>query len=263
MKKLFFLPFTIFTFTIFAQDSLGSKKNEFVQDSSSQKKNWGNKNEIGVNATLLLKQILSLSNSTVNTLPYNITYKHFCNKKWAFRTGIGFNVTNSSTSSSTASSSSAGTGPDQIAPTINRSFSASYRIGMEYRYRVSKRVVVYAGFDLAGFNLKSTIQNTQLSNNLPVSYQYSKTTDNLSSVSFGGGLVGGLQFYISRRISVFTEMPIYFFYNTQKEVTNNYRNVLQNSSGQYFSTDNTQTQLIKNTNFTLSLPVTIYLGIKF
>lgn len=218
--------------------------------------------EIGINATLLMKQVLSLSSINAVVLPYDLTYKYITNNKWAFRTGIGLNTTNSTSETTTSTTSTTTAGPDAPAPNISKSFDISYRAGIECRHQFTKWLVGYAGVDLAGSNSKSTSQNSQTFNNLPWSYNYTRTSDVTSAMGIGGGPVLGVQFYVGKRLSFYTEVPIYFIHSSSTENIDNYRNDLQGSNN-YVSSTNTQTQTVTGSSWRITIPATVYLAIRF
>jgi hypothetical protein len=223
--------------------------------------------EIGGNMTLFLKQVFNLSNTTLTVLPYDITYKLIRkNDKWAGRAGFGITMNNSSintTQTTTSQNQSTITGPDPVIPTTNNSMNLFYRIGWECRHSFGTRIIASAGLDLAGQYGSSHSQNTEIDNNLPNSYDYLRTTDDISTLAYGGGPVAGLQFMLTKNLSIFTEMPLYFMHTSQKEVVDSYENSLQNFSTTYISEDNKQTQTIKSSKLSVTLPVTLYVALKF
>jgi hypothetical protein len=252
MKKILITVLVLAGLSASSQDSTSTKK--IANDDLAH-------HEIGINATLLIKQVLSLSTTNVTLLPYDLTYKYISNK-WAFRTGLGI-MSSSSTNETTSTTTSTVTpGPDASAPTTNKFFQASYRAGIEYRVPVKNWLLGYAGIDIAGVNSKSTDQSSNVFNNLPFSYQYTRTTDVTTTTSIGAGPVLGLQFYINKRLSIFTEIPIYIMHTRTVEDIDDYRNVLQGSNI-YVSTDNTQTQTTTGNTFRIILPATVYVAFKF
>lgn len=252
MKKIIFLSLFLFSTSCFSQND------------STEKCNFDH--EIGINTTMLLKQIFNLSNNTFPTLPYDLTYKLISeNNKWAIRGGVGITLNNSSVSSTITSTNQNQTpgGPDAIVPTTNNSTNLFYRMGWEQRFVIDGRFLPYAGFDIAGQFGNSKSQSSNVSNNLPFSYSYTKTRDNILTMMYGGGPVAGIQFFLTKKVSLFTEIPIYFFYSYQKEVTNNYQNQFDFNSGTYISSENGQTQKITGTKLSVTLPVTLYMALKF
>ena len=257
MKNLIFASLLILSASTFAQDTLKTE--------SSRKCQFNH--EIGINATLLLKQVFNLSNNTFPTLPYDITYKLISNNnKWAIRAGVGVSLNNSTVSSTTttASLNQPPSGPDQAVPTETNSTNLFYRVGWERRFINYGKILPYAGFDIAGQFGTSKSQSSNVSDNLPFNYSYTKTSDKTVNNTIGGGPVAGIQFFITKKISLFTEIPIYFFYTQQKESTNSFQNQLDNNnSGTYTTSENDQTIKTTSTKLSVNLPVTLYLAIKF
>jgi hypothetical protein len=256
MKNFTFLSLFLFSVSCFAQDT--------TKKESTTKCKFDH--EIGINATLLLKQIFNLSNNTFPTLPYDLTYKLIRNNnKWAIRAGAGITMNNSTvTSTTTSSNQSQVAGPDPIVPTSSNSTNLFYRAGWERRFVFDKKIVVFAGVDLVGQYGTTNSQSSNVFNDLPNNYSYTKTTDKTSLMAYGGGPVAGIQFFISKRLSLFTEIPIYFLYSNQKEITDNYQNRSDASfANTYTSSNNTQTQITKGSKLSITLPVTLYLAIKF
>ena len=253
MKKILLSLSILLTINTIAQDTTK------VVEHKVKKVN----HEIAVNTTLLLKQIFNLSNNTFQTLPYDLTYKLIV-KKSALRVGLGVTMDNSSLTTTTTSTnpSTAPPGPDAIVPTITNSTNLFYRVGWEKRYMLGSRIGIFCGVDFAGQYGTSYSSSSSGFNNLPNSYSFSKTTDDLKMMSYGGGPVGGIQVYITKRISLSTEVPFYFQIIQQKEKVENYQNSFDPSNGWIAST-NTQTQTTTNSKLSLTLPVTLYLAIKF
>jgi hypothetical protein len=271
MKKILSVTFLCLSLGLFAQDTLKTKSTKATVDSAHAvvRKPYTACNELGGNFTLFLKQIFDLSNTTLPTLPYDLTYKHICGKN-AFRAGFGI-LMNNSTVNTTTTSSGAGSGsslipgPDPIVPTTTKSMNIFYRLGWERRYMLDTRICAWWGLDLAGQIGSSHSASSVVNNNLPNSYSYSRTSDDAQTMAIGGGPVCGIQFYITQKLSFFTEMPLYFQYNYQKDVTDNYQNQLIGGgfNPSYASSDNGQTQITKNPRLSLTLPVTLYLALKF
>ena len=261
MKKIFIFPALLFSFCGFSQD-------DSTEIPESKKCNL--RHEIGVNATLLLKQVFNLSNNTFTTLPYNLTYKLIW-KDFVFRTGAGFSRTESKveeteTSVTTGTSSPNVAGPDKMVPTVNSSYLIAYRAGFEYRHIFDKRIAAYAGLDFVTDYGKSHAQSSSEFNNLPSSYQYTKTTNDVTLKSYGGGPVFGIQLFLSKHLGLFTEVPIYFVQVKQKDISESYQNVGQmNFSGQmnYTATTTKNTEETTASGLTIILPVTLYLSFMF
>jgi len=248
--------------------SLGS----FAQDTTKTKvpkERCSITNEIGLNTTYLLKQILSLSGNQFQLLPYDLTYKMIF-KHSAIRIGAGAVVSNSTTSNSTTvviPSTTTIPGPDQLAPNINNSATVYYRAGWEHRFLLGQRFLVYAGLDLVGQYGKIVNQYSSLDNGLPNDYYFYKNNSKSITTAYGGGPVAGMQFFFTKSLSVFTEVPLYFQYSYQKVISDNYQNEWEYSNTTYtyafVATETKRTNKSKTNGFQLTLPVTIYLSLKF
>ena len=232
--------------------------NVHSQDTTSTVEKCNVSHEFGINSTLLLKQVFNLSNNTFPTLPYNLTYKMICNSS-AIRFGLGFTINNLKT---TNPESTPPSGPDPEVPTYSNSSEFFYRGGWEKRFSLGKRLVAFGGLDIAGKYGTSGAQVSFVFNNLPNSYSYSRTTISGLAYDFGGGPVGGIQVYLSKRFSLSTEIPIYFMYKYDKEVTENYSNVLQ-FTGEFVETTSRNTIITSGMDFTITLPVTLYMSVLF
>lgn len=258
MKKLFFLSFMFFSLCCFSQQ---------VTPTDTTKKSCSCKfnHEVGINSTLLLKQIFNLSNNTFTTLPYDATYKLIFGNM-AVRVGAGITMNNSAAQTTTSSTSQnqSPQGPDPQVPTTNNSTNFFYRVGWEYRFALDSKWMAYGGLDFAGQYGTSYSQSSQVFNNLPASYNYTKTTDELTLNAYGGGPVAGIQFFIAKRISIATEIPVYFMYTKQEEITDNYSNVLSSSTGgEYLSSHDSEKVTTSGSKLSVTLPVTLYLSVKF
>ncbi|MBI3509567.1 MAG: hypothetical protein HY064_02815 [Bacteroidetes bacterium] len=243
-----FLASALLTARMHAQDTLAPANEQKIFH-----------HEFGFNTTLLLKQVFNLSNNTFTMLPYSVTYKLAWNKH-ALRFGLGADMNNSKTST-VNSGTSVIAGPDPVAPTYSDSYSIYFRGGWEWRFPLGRRFLTWVALDLATHIQNSASQTVVLYNNLPNYYSYSKTIFTSGLMEFGGGPAAGIQFNLSKRMSLSTEIPFYAFYSMQKDKTNDYNNYL--SGSQYTITTNTSTSTITGSRFTITLPVTLYLGIRF
>jgi len=259
------------TKTIFLIAALSLSVCGFAQDTTKKvvtKEPCSVKNEVSINATYLLKQIIGLSYSTFQMLPYDLTYKLIF-KHYAIRVGAGVTLNNSQTNSTTTTTGQYSTiaGPDQIVPSYNNSANFYYRAGYEYRSALWKKFVVYAGLDFIGQYGKTSFQNCSLYNNLPDYYSFSKNTGNTTITTFGGGPVAGIQFYFTKSLSLFTEVPLYFNYTHNNQYSDQYYNhwMFDNNIGDYAFVSSETKSTNKSTMKTLqlTLPVTLYLALKF
>ena len=252
MKNKLFILLSILSIEIFAQDTIKISKpvRKF-------------QHEIGVNASLLLRQVFGSSNSGLTLLPYNLTYK-LIHKKTAIRLGLGLTLTNSTSSSySNFQNGSYQPGPDPMSPNFSNTSNYYFRIGWEYRYKVGRKVLVYAGIDAVGEFLDTKYQNSNVSNYLPNSYQFTRTNSTSHTNGLGIGHVLGIQFYCTKRLSVFTEIPFYYMSSNQINKSNQYSNTLSSGNPIYTQTYTFTNQTNSTKSFSISIPATLYLAIKF
>lgn len=245
--------------------------NSFAQDTTKKdvpKERCAITNEIGINATDLMKQVLSLSSNTFTLLPYDLTYKLIF-KNCAIRAGVGVYINNSQVSSTSTTTSQVivTPGPDQVVPNITNTATIFYRAGWEHRFMLGQRFTAYAGLDVIGKYGKTFTQSCNINNNLPSNYNYYKDKDNATTTAFGGGPVAGIQFFLTKQLSIFTEVPIYFQYSYQKSIIDDFTDNWQESyltyTYSFVTTETKQTNKTIGKGFQLVLPVTIYLALKF
>lgn len=217
--------------------------------------------EFGINGTMLLKQVFNLSNNTFVMLPYDITYKRIVANS-ALRFGLGATVDYSKTSTVNNSDNGTIPGPDEGSPTYHHAYDIYFRGGWEKRFPIEKRFLAYAGLDIAGHYGAVSSQTATVFNNLPNSYSYQRSTATSYVVDIGGGPVAGIQFYINKRVSLFTEIPMYVFYSMSQDKTVDYSNTLQFNGG-YFPHTSSSVTKASGVKLSVTLPVTLYLAIKF
>ncbi len=171
MKKIIFL-------SLF----LGLLFNVNAQDESTAEDSKGEKiqREFGFNSTFFVKQFLSFSNNNIGTSPYIFTYKRINEKNTALRMGLGMgvNVRNSPSSNGLHS---------------NR-INLDLRIGLEKRFLLSPKWLAYTGGDF--LNSFSQLETSTIGGDNSV-------RDN--EIGFGLAAVGGIQFFINKRLSLLTE----------------------------------------------------------
>jgi hypothetical protein len=240
LKKLFF--FLLVPASLVAQDT--TKTSNF-------------KHEIGINATQLIKQIIGLSNTAPTTLPYTVTYKFISGKK-AFRFGIGASVARDKGQSKPLNT------PYQFyrpLPTYFNKTLGDIRIGYETQIPIEKRFICYFGFDLVTALDRENSFSVNVNDNLPSFYSYNRTTVDKSMFRMGGGPVAGFQFFISKRISLFTETPLYFTWSKGNLKTESITDS-DFGQGQSITTIN-DISSTSALNFNITLPVTLYLAVRF
>ena len=253
MKKIVAMLLCVYSFTLFSQDTTKTVKHK--------RKVY---NEVGINATLLLRQVFGSSSSSVTPLPYNLTYKLIVGK-WAVRTGFGISINNTTSEGYTSNQNSFyQTPPDQYVPSYTNSKDYYFRLGAEYRFHIGRKLLVYTGIDIAGQSLNTKSQTCNMNNELPNFYQFTKTNSSTTSGAIGIGPVVGIQFYCTKRFSVYTEIPFYYMtnrLNTQSTTYSNYFNV--NDGPNYTQGYSDSWQRTTTKAFSITIPATLYLAVKF
>lgn len=217
--------------------------------------------EFGFNTTMLLKQVFNISNTTLPMLPYDLTYKRIKGRN-AWRFGLGMDADLEKISSTNSLQGSAVPLPEDNVNTYNQGIGADFRAGYEWRFAGERRVLIYGGFDVVCAYTRSASQGQSANiNTFNGDYFYNRTTRTISGTSVGAGPVGGLQIGLTRRLSLFTELPVYFVLTQSKDETVSYSHNIQNS----VSTTLTEKETITTSTVTTSvkLPVTLYLAYRF
>jgi hypothetical protein len=207
---------------------------------------------LGIQANQLFRQIINLSNNNSNlvTNPYLITYSLMLAKSgWGIQTGLGYTYEVIGDENSPANHQS-------------RINDLSYRVGLGRKIMLSKRFEAEFSFDLAGeykndktFTLSVTDFGSGFSDS--VSTMISSKTNGI-----GGGLRGGLNFYLSNRIILGTEANYYFMHAPLKQNINITETFTQSGFPQSTTTTN-ENQSIDNSKFALTLPAVLFIMVKF
>ena len=157
------------------------------------------KNEIGINFTNVLGNVLSLNPENASS-PYGLTYRRHMGKI-SFRSAINVNITNTSEDDFSNGLF--------IRRTLNI-LKSDFRIGLEKQLVLNKRFLFSYGLDLLGAigNEKSEIQDFNLGGR----------TFTSDDKTFGGGLgpVLRLEYKISDRIYLSSESSMYGFLSQTK-----------------------------------------------
>ena len=207
---------------------------------------------VGVQANQLIRQLIDL-NSTNNTInnPYLLTYGIYSAKsKWGLELGFGFNYQKIS---------------DKLSPTnqetkINESF---YRVGIARKFEMGKRLEAGVALDYAGsYELNKTFSFSV------TEFNGIKDSTNTSSTSkvqtSGGGLRTSLRYGFTKHFYVGTEMTFYFTKSTDKSnvtVSETFTNISFPDENTY--SVNTTNSELEESDFVMTLPVAIFLIIKF
>lgn len=183
--KIFYISIFLFWTSFFVQ---GQKMNYSMESF------YPYKNEIGINFTNVLGNVLSLNPENASS-PYGLTYRRHMGKI-SFRSAVNINITNTS--------------EDDFnnGLFINRKLNiikSDFRLGLEKHLVLHKRILFSYGIDILGSieNEKSEIQDFNLGGTTFVSNEN----------TYGGGLgpVLRLEYKISDRIFISSESTLYGF----------------------------------------------------
>lgn len=185
MKLL--LPLCLFLFL--SATVLGS-----ATDTAATK--YKSEDQVFINTTFFIKQILSFTNNNLVISPYILGYKWFPSRHHGLRSSIGGNF------------SSKKDFTDSTSVRIQKSGSFDMRTGYEYRYSFGKFWTFFAGADVVGNYTPSYIR---------VNSSSDIVTTKTTAWSVGGGPVVGIQINIHKHISLFTETAFYYMYGQSKD----------------------------------------------
>lgn len=156
--------------------------------------------EVFVNTTFFIKQIINLSNTTTLAVsPYIVGYKCFFDQNNGIRFSAGGGFTNQKNFSDTTSVN------------ITTSGTVNLRLGYEYRRNLGKHWTFFTGMDVL-----TDWTWTYARDNSDVDIVTTKTT----TWDFGGGPLIGIQVNIGKRVALFTETAFYYLYGKTKNYVN-------------------------------------------
>jgi hypothetical protein len=234
MKK-FFLLSMLFCYTQFAsaQDNNSSTNNDKLFEHS-----------VGLQVNQLIRQVLNFSNTTTpNNNPYLLTYGiRNLKNNWGLRLGLGYNY-------------NANTSDDGITKSDNKINDLQLRLGIEKYFEFSDHWVAGVGLDgLLNINNDKTTT-------VVVSTDTSTSVTNTTLGSYGLGVMSWIRYNITDYISIGTEASFYYTSGNQKQ---DITNTTQATSGGQ-SSYNVSTSKLSNTisNGTISLPVALFISIRF
>lgn len=186
---------------IFALLAIFSVLPAFSQDEPT------NPHQLGINATLFIKQFLAFNNNTLATNnPYLVTYKHINNAR-GLRAGVGFSYSGSSSNPNSGS---------PLTTTSNMTVNA--RLGYEWQKNLSKHWLLYYGADVTYDYLLSRVKAASTSGFPP--QQVEVTTEN-ENYGFGAGPVLGIEFRLGKSISFNAEANCYYKYTEMRRRESN------------------------------------------
>lgn len=162
--------------------------------------------QIGVNASLFIKQFLSFNNTIAGISPHLVTYKYIeDNQGW--RIGLGGNntKTKNNTNSPTGLSS-------------NSNMTIDTRLGYEWQKGLDKHWLLYFGVDAVYSYSKSRFTSSVLGGGFPQKQE--EMISSIEGFSAGGGPILGVEFKINKRISLNAETTAYVTYgeNRRREI---------------------------------------------
>ena len=201
----------------------------------------------GVQANQLFRQVLNLSNNnTPITNPYLFVFSMNCIENgWGLQTGIGYNYQKIQDKNS----------PANHVSSINDLF---YRIGGGRKVMLGKRLQAGYGMDFVGKYLVDktfTVTVTDFGSGVDSSLADAET----KTTGIGIGMQGSLGFFITDKLIVSTEATYYFQRSKQKQ----YVNVTDyNSFNNTVTTSNSNTEN-EISDFTFTVPVALFLVLKF
>jgi len=190
------------------------------------------RNEIGINGTYFLKQIINLSDTSIAVSPYLLTYKMMFNN-FGIRTGIGASYKKEKSTEEDFEDSSTD---------INSSYN--FRFGLEYQNQFHKRWTASAGLDFI-YNNKTT--------KFTADSGFDVFTEKTTTKGSGGGPVLGLYFNFNKHLSIYTEAAFYFI-QEEEEQSREFTNFPQ--------FDNTK-DTIEISELETLLPTTLYVVFRF
>ncbi|HMT51906.1 MAG: hypothetical protein IPO26_19645 [Saprospiraceae bacterium] len=191
------------------------------------------KNELGINVTNVIGNLLSLNPNTDDS-PYGVTFRrHF--GKYSFRSAFNFSVKNTRTQDFFQN--------NFIERKLNI-FNADLRAGLEWHLVLSKRMMFSYGFDV--------LANYGKEQSEILDFNFNGTTfiNKINNIGVGTGPMVRLEFKLSDRIFFSSECSLYGFYSnsTQSLITNGVETDEPDKS---------------TTNVDLKLPQTLFLNIAF
>jgi len=207
----------------------------------------------GIQANQLIRQALNLNyNSTLLNNPYLLTYSLFSAKyKWGVETGFGYNYQRIK---------------DKITATAEESkiTSVSYRFGIARKINMGKRWEASAGIDYIGsYVLDKTFAFTVTNFNFVAKDSTASISTTITKTK-GEGVQLRLGYSLNKYIMLSTEATFYFSISNKKSNTlvSDYITSTSNPDldSHTISSSNTETE---ESDFTITVPVAIFLTIKF
>jgi len=223
----------------------------FAQADSSSQKVY---QYIGVQANQLIRQILNFSNSnqTINN-PYLLTYSlNSANSGWGFNVGIGYEYNQFKNDDPT----------NEQETKINDLF---FRIGVERKSQIGKRLIASYGFDFVIDNQKNHTVSTIVTD--VVNDLSTTTTTDSKQNGFGFGPHFTLNYALSKNLLLGTEATYYFKSFKTIEETVIKATVFEfdpfTQSNEKVTNTEEEEDTVKSKNIKFNLPVAIFLILRF
>jgi hypothetical protein len=206
---------------------------------------------IGVQINELVQQVLNFNNSgatnTINNNPYLLIYSiNSARSGWGLRFGAGF-TTNSNTTN------------DGISETQTNITDMHFRLGIDKAFKFSAKWSAGIGVD--------GLYNSNNNNTTATIRSSDTTTTNTKTKfpSYGGGVMGWLRYHVTKNIQIGTESSFYYTTGQEKDVIAVTKRTNDPGNFQSFPPITTTTTATSNktTQGTFSVPVTLYLILKF
>lgn len=212
----------MFPKALFALLLIGFQQSACCEDTLSKP----TKHELGFNTTLLIKQVLSFNPSNIPFSPYMVTYKYTLGKQTNLRAGAGITVQKTSSTE------------NDINKRHSKFYSMDYRLGAEIQKMLTQRWKAYYGIDVV-----------YMYNETFTEFQFN--TFSSQTKGYGIGPVAGIQCYLTKRLSLFTETTLYFT-NTDERIKNT-------SSSPFGQNSSSHSNILRGD---IKLPTTLYLAFK-
>jgi hypothetical protein len=236
-----------FSFIISIAFTLVENNSLYAQSAASHLDSTQHKfvHQLGFQANALIRELIPVSNSSTSSLanPFSFTYSLNSSKTgWGGRMGIGYNQESRNTDD----------GVSAIKATTT--FYAT-RLGIEKRFRLS-------GKWTTGFGIDGVYKNDQNTTNTIVqSFDSTKTHIVSKSYRYGGGVMGWLRYAVAKNVLIGTETSFYYLTGKDKStVTISRKDFSQPDFPTITNTTRTEDQ---NSEGKFSLPVAVYLIIRF
>jgi hypothetical protein len=206
---------------------------------------------IGIQANQLIQQIINLNNSaaTLNN-PYLLTYSlNLAKSGWGIQAAVGYTYQDI-------------TDKNQPVNRESKINDLSYRIGIGKKVMIGKRLQAGFGFDFEGAYMLDKTYNISVTN-FGTGIDSTVTTTNSKTTSIGIGPEVSLEVYITKRLLIGTEASYYFTWSKQKQNVQDLDTSPDPNTGitsTVLTTSNTETD---TSDFSINLPVAIFLIVKF